>query len=294
MCDSTEKILVNENSPIECMKSYAEVCLSEEIAVVTDSENTDPPRSKGRRKRRRRRRRRTGKQTDALSESDGAASDSTASSLSSPSASEQQPRKRPLRGGVAATTLPFPFDDDVPDWAASRYVALDCEMVGIGADGVESALARASVVDWRGISLYDAYVCVSAPVTDYRTHVSGITPDHILQSEGAVSFGECRDKILELLKDRVVVGHGLENDFKVLAIDHPKENVRDTAYYGGLMRGDPYCPGFFVPRKLRELAAEYAGIVIQAHGQEHCSVTDAAAAMAVYRHKRLEWENELH
>ena len=37
----------------------------------------------------------------------------------------------------------------------SMYVALDCEMVGLGDDGKFSALARACVVDYEGEVIYD-------------------------------------------------------------------------------------------------------------------------------------------
>jgi hypothetical protein len=56
-----------------------------------------------------------------------------------------------------------------------RVVALDCEMVGVGARKL-SRLARASMVNASGEVLCDLYVVPSLeqPVTDYRTAVSGI------------------------------------------------------------------------------------------------------------------------
>merc|ERR1712125_174263 len=55
-----------------------------------------------------------------------------------------------------------------------NYVALDCEMVGLGSDGMESAVARVSLVNWDGQVMIDTYLRVSEPVTDFRTFVSGI------------------------------------------------------------------------------------------------------------------------
>jgi len=40
----------------------------------------------------------------------------------------------------------------------NHIVALDCEMVGVGFDGEQSALARVSIVDWNGFVLLDTYV----------------------------------------------------------------------------------------------------------------------------------------
>ena len=39
----------------------------------------------------------------------------------------------------------------------SKYVALDCEMVGVGLDGKRSMLARCSIVDFDGEVLLDCF-----------------------------------------------------------------------------------------------------------------------------------------
>ena len=49
--------------------------------------------------------------------------------------------------------LARPFDIE------KQCVAMDCEMVGVGRDGRYSALARASIVDYRGETLYDKVLC---------------------------------------------------------------------------------------------------------------------------------------
>jgi RNA exonuclease 4 len=54
---------------------------------------------------------------------------------------------------------------------------MDCEFVGVGEDGVDSVLARASIVNSHGHCVYDKFVKASEPVTDYRTAVSGIRPE---------------------------------------------------------------------------------------------------------------------
>ena len=58
-------------------------------------------------------------------------------------------------------------------------LALDCEMVGLGADGSESALARVSLVNQFGDCVYDKFVAPGDDVTDYRTQYSGIRPHNL-------------------------------------------------------------------------------------------------------------------
>ncbi len=61
----------------------------------------------------------------------------------------------------------------------TKIVSVDCEMVGVGAGGKDSILARVSVVNQYGQCLYDKYVKPTETVTDYRTHVSGIRAEDI-------------------------------------------------------------------------------------------------------------------
>lgn len=108
-----------------------------------------------------------------------------------------------------------------------KFVAMDCEMVGYGRKGINSMLARCSLVTIeygdggpRIKVLYDAYVKPTKNITDYRTKWSGITPAH-LESANAVTFDRCRSKVISLLKSTedqevILVGHALKNDFQVL------------------------------------------------------------------------------
>lgn len=63
----------------------------------------------------------------------------------------------------------------------TKALAMDCEMVGVGPAGEESAAARVSIVNQYGRCVYDKYVRPAQPVTDYRTAVSGIRPEHLQQ-----------------------------------------------------------------------------------------------------------------
>ncbi len=57
-----------------------------------------------------------------------------------------------------------------------KYLALDCEMVGVGLEGVESSLARISLVNYHGAVQMDEFVRQRERVVDYRTEYSGIRP----------------------------------------------------------------------------------------------------------------------
>uniref|UniRef100_A0A7S1G1A7 RNA exonuclease 4 n=1 Tax=Corethron hystrix TaxID=216773 RepID=A0A7S1G1A7_9STRA len=271
-------------------------------------ENKNEPKK---RKRRRRRRRKKKGQTNVteeaklisdcsssdISESDVASSDfSTASPLHlSNRANEttkkvlKKPRERTRKKSSGQKIIPW---DATSDEVISQYVGLDCEMVGIGVNGYHSALARVSIVDWYGRPIFDSFVRVHETVTDYRTHVSGITR-HDIESEETLSFEECRETVLEMIKGKVLVGHGLKNDLKVLKIHHPWYDIRDTARYEPLMRSDPTSPGNFIPRKLKELAMICADMTIQCEGEQHCPIEDATAAMIVFRTKRVKWEKSI-
>ena len=56
---------------------------------------------------------------------------------------------------------------------------MDCEMVGVGPSGEDSIVARVSIVNLFGKCIYDKYVKPTEEVTDYRTAVSGIRPEHL-------------------------------------------------------------------------------------------------------------------
>ena len=65
-------------------------------------------------------------------------------------------------------------------------------------------------------------------MTDYRTAVSGIRPEDLVD---APEFKQVQSEVAELIKDRILVGHALHHDLKVLFLDHPKKFIRDTSKY---------------------------------------------------------------
>lgn len=177
----------------------------------------------------------------------------------------------------------------LPDDVKAQYVALDCEMVGIGTDGKKSALARVSIVDWNLDIVLDSFVRVPIRVTDFRTHVSGVEPKHI-KDKKALDVEECRNRVAEIIKDKILVGHALSNDFKALMLNHPKAKIRDTAKYRPFQR---YGNGKWRPRRLRDLVKENLKGREGFQEAEHDSVQDARATMELFQVVRSQWEKEL-
>ncbi|NXG45322.1 REXO4 exonuclease, partial [Psilopogon haemacephalus] len=110
----------------------------------------------------------------------------------------------------------------------TRAVAMDCEMVGVGPKGEDSIVARVSIVNQFGKCIYDKYVKPTEEVTDYRTAVSGIRPHNVKSGE---DFKTVQKEVANILNGRILVGHALRNDLKVLFLDHPQKKIRDTQRY---------------------------------------------------------------
>jgi len=103
-------------------------------------------------------------------------------------------------------------------------------MVGVGPQGRDSALARVVIINSYGNIIYDKHVKVllrssfsllvsidifcqaKETIVDYRTKFSGIRREDML---GAFHFDEVQREVADLIKERIVVGHGLKNDFAV-------------------------------------------------------------------------------
>lgn len=156
--------------------------------------------------------------------------------------------------------------------AIGKYIAMDCEFVGVGSDD-RLALARVSIVNLYGHEILDVFVRPTERVTNWRTWVSGITPRHMAD---AITFREAQLKVQELVLGRILVGHALKNDLSVLKLSFSRNQVVDTASfseYRELAKGN--APG------LRRLCSSVLGVSIQEGA--HSSVEDARAAMALFR-----------
>ncbi|KAM6170125.1 RNA exonuclease 4 [Rhynchocyon petersi] len=163
----------------------------------------------------------------------------------------------------------------------TKALALDCEMVGVGPKGAESIAARVSIVNQHGKCVYDKYIRPAEPVTDYRTAVSGIRPADLKQGE---ELAVVQKEVADMLKGRILVGHALHNDLKVLFLHHPKKQIRDTQKYKPFRR-QVNCSR----PSLKLLSERILGIRVQQ--SEHCSLQDAQAAMRLYIMVKRAWES---
>lgn len=181
------------------------------------------------------------------------------------------------------------YDRQCPQFPARKcYMALDCEMVGVGVNSTRSSLARVVIIDWKGARVFDEYIQQSEPVTDYRTFVSGITEQN-LQQATCMTLHECRMRVSQILFGHILVGHGLENDLQALGINHPWWMIRDTACYEPFMNQNARY-NMLLPRKLKALVFERLGKKIQEVGKPHNPYEDARWAMNLYKSVRSDWE----
>jgi len=166
----------------------------------------------------------------------------------------------------------------------TKFVAIDCEMVGVGIEGKESVLARVSIVNSLGECLYDKFVKAKEKVVDYRTNVSGVRAEDL---KDAFDYDVVQKEVSDLLNGRVLVGHALQNDLKCLMLSHSKRSIRDTAKY------KPFQKLLKTKRpSLKRLADEILHKEIQVG--EHNSVIDARVTMQIYKKFKKEWEKSLH
>jgi RNA exonuclease 4 len=188
-----------------------------------------------------------------------------------------------LRGG----SIGGPNRDEIngglsKDVDVGQYIAMDCEMVGVGDNGDRSALARVSIVNFHGIQVYDSYVRPKERVTDWRTHVSGVSPKHMITAR---SFDDVQKEVADLLKDRILIGHSIKYDLEAVMLSHPKFDIRDTSRFSGFRKyGAGKTPS------LKILAKDVLGINIQ--DLEHSSIEDARAAMLLFRRHKQAFEAE--
>jgi RNA exonuclease 4 len=166
----------------------------------------------------------------------------------------------------------------------TKAVAIDCEMVGVGENGKEDMVARVSLVNQMCERIYDKHVQPTEPVVDYRTKVSGIRPGD-LKKQNATPFETVQREVADLIKNRILVGHALHNDLRVLYLSHPKKLIRDTQKCRVFRHMSPSIGSLC---SLKNLAQILLGISIQEG--EHDSVQDAQVAMRLYTLHKKQWE----
>jgi len=162
----------------------------------------------------------------------------------------------------------------------------DIEIIAINCDMVDTQqgnkLARVSIINSNYETIYDKFVKSTAKVTNYHTWLSGIRPEDIEHGE---EFSKVKIEVTQILKNKLLIGHSLERDFRVLKILHPKHMIRDTSTYPEfvqLINGQT--------PSLKRLAFYYLEITIE--DGKHRFVQNAKAALQLYMMVRNDWESQ--
>ncbi|KAF3031618.1 3'-5' exonuclease [Didymella heteroderae] len=180
--------------------------------------------------------------------------------------------------------------------ALTTKVAIDCEMMQAN---IGQVLGRVSVVNYEGRLIFDTFVCYPEPIRVTNTHreYSGIDWSDIDPQHGAQPFSEVQTQLVELLYDRIVIGHDIEKDIRAISMNLQacisrlrrtlqcappiafQMTVRDTQRYSGYQK---YAQrGAHQGPSLKILAQQVLGRSIK-QGQVS-SVEDALATMEIYR-----------
>ncbi|CAK9290449.1 unnamed protein product [Gordionus sp. m RMFG-2023] len=140
----------------------------------------------------------------------------------------------------------------------TKYIAIDCEFVGTGYNGQENHLARVSIVNKN----------------DFRYDITGMT------------YKDMNEDVADILKDKILVGHALKNDLKVLYLTHPRSKIRDTSKHKF------FCQAVKTKYpSLKKLAKIFLDTNIQ--NGIHNPIEDAKTAMMLFLSRKKEWEKEL-
>jgi hypothetical protein len=191
------------------------------------------------------------------------------------------PRGMPVDPFIPDTTMNTNYKISVAE-IASDAVAIDCEMVGVGLEDI-SVLAHVAIVDFNGNEIYNKYVIPPDginSITHNRFEWSGITKNILRNKERsgeALPFDIVKEQVHLILNNRIIVGHGLINDFAVLEYIANPNMVWDTTQISKYLRYDGKS------QKLKTLAAKIGNIIQKNNGRGHSPLEDARAAMNLFR-----------
>uniref|UniRef100_A0AC35FRE8 USP domain-containing protein n=1 Tax=Panagrolaimus sp. PS1159 TaxID=55785 RepID=A0AC35FRE8_9BILA len=157
-----------------------------------------------------------------------------------------------------------------------EIVALDSEF--IRNEQNENVLGRVSCLNKEGNIVIDDYAMLGCGerISDYLTQYSGIVQEDLdpsLSQKYLLSRKKTYLKVLYLVENKnIFVGHALHNDFKILNIYVPDEQIIDTCQLYRL-EGRQFL-------SLRDLVKIVLGDEIQSH--RHDSVEDALCALRLF------------
>lgn len=156
-----------------------------------------------------------------------------------------------------------------------NHISLDVEYAHYRIQNVAERLCPAEVclVDWHGKVVYHSYC--QRDVARAGEKWTGGVPIGLTQDANPLKLVSA--KVQAHIKDRVLVGHGLQNDLSSLGVKQPLELLRDTIKCPPLQRN-----GY--AQSLKLLAQTHLGLEIQRGSSLHSAREDAEAIMKLYRH----------
>jgi hypothetical protein len=141
-----------------------------------------------------------------------------------------------------------------------EYVSLDVEYQEHGVP------TQVAIIDSRKNVLFNEYFKVppNIPISAKKKR--------LIESKEPKSYPDFKPVIVEILQNKVIVGHDLVHDFKALGLNINKFNILDTSRIEYYMRLQ------YASRTLKNIAKEYLNRNIQLHAS-HNALEDADAAM---------------
>ncbi|EGG22606.1 RNA exonuclease 4 [Cavenderia fasciculata] len=117
---------------------------------------------------------------------------------------------------------------------STKRVAIDCEMVEVIDDegARKSSLGSVCVINQYGNTIYKSFAKPDRRVSDFRTRWSGLTKAKI---DSAPPAAQVQKAVAQLLRDKIVIGHDLATDLKVLEIHVDPKFQRDSSSFDPLM-----------------------------------------------------------
>lgn len=175
-------------------------------------------------------------------------------------------------------------------------VAIDAEFVALMPEELEVfytgkkntikprklSLARVSALRCdgpdEGVPFIDDYIVHTGFIEDYLTNFSGIEPNDldIHESQKSLVTLQVAYRRLWLLLNLgcIFVGHGLQNDFRIINLNIPRDQIRDTAEI------------YYIPEWKRKLSLKFLAYMVlkdEVQKGNHDSIEDARTALKLYK-----------
>lgn len=145
-------------------------------------------------------------------------------------------------------------------------------------------LARVALCDYWGQILFMSYVQPQSEVSNYRTSVTGITPED-LTGPDSLPFETVRQRVGELIHGKVVIGFCVWLELSVLGLAHPLSHVRDVALYV------PFRFSLGSPEAIVRFPTMMWVLMGRRIGEDtHHPLEDARAATDLFRSVESQWE----